>query len=711
MATQTTVLDAHEGSTQNGVIPQQRSDAASAILRRSEGASRRSGFRSDIEGLRAVAVIAVVLYHFRLLGLSGGYVGADIFFVISGYLITRQLVGKMGRFDESRRRTITKFYAGRFRRLFPAAALALGGTLILTRLFAPALQQTSIYTDAIFASIYSLNYRLAVTGTDYVHHGDTVSPLQHFWSLAVEEQFYLFWPALLAIVFLVFKTRWIRALLALLIVITVWSLYESYVVTNVAQPWAYFSLLTRAWELGAGALIAVAMVSGAKIPRLLGELLTVGGLALIGYSIFAFTDATVFPGVAAAVPVTGAAFVILGGTRQGLTSSALLAVGPMRFVGRVSYSWYLWHWPLLILAPYILKHELSLKERLILLALTLVVATQSFWIVEESTRVLALISWRWLTVGVVGALTMSLIAICLNINEPPLIGKAPGAASLASGASGSAAARVSGILAQSISTKSVPANLQPSLRAAPNDVSADYYNGCHQNYAYAVPPACAYGDVASKNVAVLFGDSHMEQWLPGFDLAGKGKHWKIINWTKSGCGFADISVFNKTLNRIYTECDKWRAAIVDRISVLHPALVVVSGREDVADGQVSVADWITASKRGIGKFTRAGITVDFLQDTGHLTSVVPECLAANLNAATRCTFSAAGSFIHPQLHQGLAAGMKSVGADVIDPEPWLCAEGTCPVIVGNLLVYRDDNHLTATFSRWLAPIMATILVK
>ena len=187
MVTQMTGLHARDVPIADGVIPHQRAEIAGIGVSGSSVTPTVSGFRPDIEGLRAIAVLAVVLYHFHLLALSGGYVGVDIFFVISGYLITRQLIGKMGKFDEPRRATITKFYAGRFRRLFPAAALTLLGTLLLTRIFAPVLQQTSIYTDAIFASVYSINYRLAITGTEYLHQGDAVSPLQHFWSLAVEE--------------------------------------------------------------------------------------------------------------------------------------------------------------------------------------------------------------------------------------------------------------------------------------------------------------------------------------------------------------------------------------------------------------------------------------------------------------------------------------------------------------------------------------------
>ena len=327
----------------------------------------------------------------------------------------------------------------------------------------------------------------------------------------------MFWPAILACVFLAFRNRWTRALPCLLVLGTIWSLYECYVVTARSQPWAYFSLSTRAWELGAGGLICVAGTAGARIPRLLGEALTVGGLALIGYSVFTFTDATVFPGLAALVPVAGAAMVILAGARPELVISRVLSVRPMQFIGRISYSWYLWHWPLLVLAPYVLGHPLTLGERVAVLGLSLLTATQSFWIVEEPMRILPLVTWRWLLVGLAGATTMSLIGLGLIATQPAVTGsgKATAAQSLTSGTGGSAAARISGVLSASIGTKVVPANLQPSLTAAPDDVASTHYNGCHQDYTYATPPACEYGDLQSKNVAVLFGDSHMEQWFPG----------------------------------------------------------------------------------------------------------------------------------------------------------------------------------------------------
>src|SRR6266480_1659009 len=232
-----------------------------STLRRSEGAGAPSGrhvrehslkpgkFRPDIEGLRAFAVLSVVLYHADLLGVHGGFVGVDVFFVISGFLITRLLLESVG---EHGIRALPTFYSRRIRRLLPAAMTVVVATLVAARLWAPPLSVRPIAIDGIFTTFYGLNYRLAVEGTQYLNQGNAASPLQHFWSLAVEEQFYLCWPVL--IVLMVFLGRRQRnALLGLMLAAIVLVSFDySVVLTRVDAPWAYFSMATRAWELGLG---------------------------------------------------------------------------------------------------------------------------------------------------------------------------------------------------------------------------------------------------------------------------------------------------------------------------------------------------------------------------------------------------------------------------------------------------------------------------
>jgi hypothetical protein len=382
----------------------------------------------------------------------------------------------------------------------------------------------------------------------------------------------------------------------------------------------------------------------------------------------------------------------------------------MRYVGQMSYSWYLWHWPMLVLAPDVIGHALGLTERLTLLLISFVVATQSFWVIENPTRLLPMNVGRWIAAGLIGAVALSVFAYTLTVTEPKLAGSGNAAAAVSIHGSGNGAlTAVSNALLAATVVKDVPRNLTPTLQQAPNDMAADHHNGCHADYTAVKQNACVYGDAAASRTAVLFGDSHMEQWFPAFDAAGRNSKWKIVNWTKSGCGFTDVGLYNASLNRPYTECANWRAATIARIISLRPTLVFLSGAEDLADGQATESQWVEGSQATARKFIAAGIKTAFIEDSPRPTSVIPDCVASNLTNVQRCTFTVQRSVIKPARHAALKAGLQATGATVIDPQPWLCVEGSCPVIVGNLLVYRDDNHLTATFSRWLAPVMSGLL--
>src|SRR5258708_802057 len=337
------------------------SESAPAGRHVREHPPRPPKFRPDMEGLRAFAVLAVVLYHADLLGVHGGFVGVDVFFVISGFLITRLLLESVG---EHGIRALPTFYTRRIRRLLPAAMTVVVATVVAARFWAPPLSVGPISIDGIFTTFYGLNYRLAVEGTQYLNEGSAVSPLQHFWSLAVEEQFYLCWPIL--IVLIVFLGRRHRnALLGLLLAAVVLaSFYYSVILTRVDAPWAYFSLATRAWELGLGALVAL---GAAQLARLPGSIALTGGwlaLAAVLAAAFVYNGRTPYPGSAAALPVVGATVLIACGCAVQRGVGVLLGVRPLQFAGRMSYSWYLWHWPMLVIAPIILGHALASPQPL-----------------------------------------------------------------------------------------------------------------------------------------------------------------------------------------------------------------------------------------------------------------------------------------------------------------------------------------------------------
>ncbi len=351
----------------------------------------RDGFRPDVEGLRAIAVTLVALCHAGVPGLEGGFIGVDVFFVISGYLITSLLL--RGVTEKSWGPLLRNFYARRARRILPAATLTLIVTLFASYHYLGFLRGDEVARDATWCSLFVGNFRFALDGTNYLAAQEPPSPLQHFWSLGVEEQFYFLWPAVLLLVAAVGKRVPLRIRLgAALGSIFVASLAWSVIQTNSNPTWAYFSPLTRAWELAAGALICVSLPLLSKVPTTLGSALSWLGLAGIVASALLINASTPFPGIAALGPVAATSLAIAGGITAGrLGAVYLLGVRPFQFLGMLSYSFYLWHWPVLIIAAEYHGSSLSVGHNLVLLLVALVISVVTFYSVEHPLR-----SWRLL---------------------------------------------------------------------------------------------------------------------------------------------------------------------------------------------------------------------------------------------------------------------------------------------------------------------------
>ena len=395
--------------------------------RRSSPASGRAvlpqkQFRSDIEGLRAVAVIAVVFFHAGVPGVGGGYIGVDVFFVVSGFLITGLLwreastTGTVG---------LATFYGARARRLLPAAVTVLVATCVASVVLLPPLQARSVIGDGIASALYAGNYRFAIQGTDYLTADAPPSPLQHYWSLGVEEQFYLLWPAL------IIGTAWLLARLArrtgvgasrsvapyvlVLGVLATVSFMVSLAWTDTWPSWAYFSLPTRAWELAVGGLIALTATAWRHLPGPSAAVVGWGGLALIVVTCTQIGEETPYPGTTALLPVLGTALVIGAGcATTELGVGRVLSKPAMRAIGRLSYSWYLWHWPVLLLAPALVGQPLGLAGRLAMVVVSFVLAILTLHLVENPVRFatgLTASAQRSLVAG--GVLTALAVAACL----------------------------------------------------------------------------------------------------------------------------------------------------------------------------------------------------------------------------------------------------------------------------------------------------------
>ncbi len=662
----------------------------------------RAAHRRDIEGLRAVAVLLVVLYHCGVGLLGGGYVGVDVFFVISGFLITGLLLREV---TATGRISIVGFYARRFLRLLPAAVLVTAATVAAAIVWLPPLRGPQIALDGLFATVYGVNYRLAAVGTEYLNADAVPSPLQHFWSLAVEEQFYVVWPLLLIAAFAVYRRRGIAIALGAVVVVSfalsVWQ-------TGADSTWAYFGLHTRAWELGVGALIAVL---GLRLPRRIATALTAGGLGAIALAAVLFTAQTPFPGYAAALPVAGAAAVLLGGVTA---PSGLLSEPPLQVIGRLSYSWYLWHWPFLMIGPAALGVRPGTGVNLALAAGALVAAALTYALVENPVRHLRALRERpWRAVGCGLAVTVLTAAGYLAVARSGVAERDP--------STGHVAPVLSAItpqaLADGAATPSVPDNLTPSLRAAAADQAQLYRDGCSGGFTdTSIKQPCAYGDLAAEHTVVLFGDSHAGHWFPAVQRVAEERRWRLVVVTKSACSAASVRIFQAKLNRPYDECVAWREKAWEHIAALRPAAVVMTsaaaGGTLVDDSGAQVTDpgyadrtWVDGWSASADRLARTGAKVYLIEDSPYQAGNTTECLSVHPQDPQACVASAGSALPEPERRRAISAALRAKGVTVIDPLPWFCTARACPVIVGNVLVYRDASHVTATYSRLLAPLL------
>lgn len=690
----------------------------------------RSSFRPDIEGLRAVAVLLVLAYHARVPGLTGGYIGVDVFYVVSGFLITGLIVRELqatGRLD------LPAFYARRARRLLPAALVVIAATVVASAIILPPLRMVDVAGDAAAASLYVSNVRFAAQATDYLQAELDPSPLLHFWSLGVEEQFYLFWPALLFAV--AGRRTSVRRIGVTIVVIAVISLALSIVWTSTEAPLAFFLLPARAWELAVGAGLALAAGRIARIPSVAATAAVVVGLAMIAIGAVTFGLATPFPGTAALLPVAGAALVIAGGLRQPLGPvSRLVAIPPMRWIGGISYSLYLWHWPLLVLPAAAVGAPLPGPVRLGLVGLAFVLAEASRRWVEDPIRhgrVSMLRPSRSLAAA--GAVSLVVAGIALGTGRlvaPPQVAGGVGQVELdlptpaptlfpTPGSSQTPGATATSSLDPSLAPTPagpVPNDLVPSLAAVRDDIPVIYADACHADQRTTTPLRCVYGRPEASTTVVLIGDSHAAHWFPTLERLARERDWRLVSLTKSACPVADLPVYNIAFKREYTECATWRDAVLARIADERPSLVVLSesrGQTLWVDGEaVPSADrldlWTAGLRRSIRAIEDVAERVVVIGDTPDPVGDPPVCLSDNLDNALACA-TPASEALAPTYTAAERAVSAGTGATFIDPTTWLCPSEPCPAIIGRVLVYRDGHHMTTPFASALAPYLEPLL--
>jgi peptidoglycan/LPS O-acetylase OafA/YrhL len=632
-------------------------------------------FRADVEGLRAVAIAIVVLAHARLGFAAGGYVGVDVFFVISGFLITQLLVGEL---DRSGRVSVARFYARRVKRLLPQALTVIAAVVVAASLLLSPLEADVVAHDVVAAGAYAMNWHLSAEAVDYFHSGEAARPLDHLWSLAVEEQFYAVWPWLLL------ALAWVSRRALPLAVAAIAAVSFAYAVASVhaAPEAAYYSAFGRAWELGLGALLAV-------LPRVrLAPVVAWFGLAAIAAAVLTFGAATPFPGPAALVPTLGAAAVIAAGTPL-----RVLTFPPMRWLGRVSYAWYVWHWPVLVFAG-----AGSAGGRSLVALLSLVPAWLTYRWIETPLRHSTLHvrrPWTTLAAGLAGPAAVVGIGLALSagLSSPPALAAA-----------------------EAVGAPALGRQLQRSataLRPRPRDASADrghaYADGCLVEMGEVRSPACVYGDRRSRKTVVLFGDSHAMQWFPALEATARRRHWRLVELTKGGCPPPLVRILFPGSPRQDPSCDVWRESALKRIERERPALVVVgmSMRYTVLDGERRLARGESTRALGAGyapalaRLRAAAGRVAVLTDVPRPPEDIPSCVSGAMRQLRRCAFARGPALANAFAIRDAAARVP--GIETVDATDHFCLPDLCPAVVGDVLVYRNSGHITASYMKTLGP--------
>ena len=694
-------------------------------------------FRPDVQGLRAVAVGLVVSAHVTGWP-SGGFIGVDVFFVISGFLITSLLVRERAR---TGRISFRGFYARRARRLLPAAFATLAATLAAAHVVFLSGRFQETVTDVIWAALFGANINFARQGTDYFNLTAAPSMVQHFWSLAVEEQFYLVWPSLILLAFAVPASRGrhrvtrpdegnrrLVRLGLLLGAVTAASFAWSVHATSASPVTAYFSTFTRAWELGVGALVAVSALQLQRVPAPLRAALAWAGLLVIMMSAFLIDERTPFPGSAAALPVLGAAALLAwGSTPGGPGTRWALGSATAGFVGAISYSLYLWHWPVVVVAGVLLTpgSDLFYASALVI---SFALATVSYYCIEQPVLHT---NWllgdrprdaahsrpvfrRALAVGSVAAVLAVAAAVAVTVVPRDSSGDAQVDAARAAAQANAAAAADGGPaltpLQEEIQEATLatewPEDLDPGLEDMPGYLTKQWDEGC-LHIGESNLDKCRQGDPDAEQTLAVLGDSFAAAWVPALSEGLVPQGWSVQPLTFGLC--PNISTLTYFANEPFDGCVEHREWAIQQILDNPPTVVALSHawRAQLPRGADRPSVYLEGLTDVVRRVQASGARVVILGAPPGSASL-QDC-PTSLNSPGDCLQGPADTFA-TQLASEREVAART-GAEAVNPEAWFCVNGLCPTFVDSTPVYADGAHMTAEYSRKIAAEVAQVIAR
>jgi len=701
--------------------------------RKSSWPDPAEGFRTDIEGLRGLSVLLVVLFHIEINAFSGGYIGVDVFFVISGYLLTSLFFGEI---KEKNQVNVSAFFSRRVRRLLPASVTTILATILLAWILLSPFGVEAVIKDAFGASTYSMNFLLLQQSTDYLNAQSSPSVFQHYWSLAVEEQFYFFWPFVFAGIA---KLKIPREKCAYpMIMIVAVSLWLSIYISESNESLAFFMLPTRAWEMAFGALLACYRSKILQLGQRFIEILAIAGLSAILFPTFIYDDFTLYPSWRAIFPVLGTGFIIAS---AGSSLSNWLSSPSLIFLGKYSYGWYLWHWPFICLANTYFDENNRIVVNAIAALISLPIAILSHRTIETPVRKLNLFVHKP-SKGVIFGILLTLVSVVLVFTAFVLRPKESIQLSSEQNQIPITIIQRDEIVTDTETSKDSPektetndqTNNEPEfnedasvetiiidegvrnhyqlleagskLQYLPDSVGLGgnkprIYGSnprCHVTNAAQASPPCLYGELDSKRTMVLFGDSHAATWFPLFNYVAEEFGWRLISRTKSSCFAEELEFPLYGVDRKYSECFGWKKWVQEELAENQVDLIIVATkRKDVPviNEYFSVEEWndgLASSLRTLGSFAPQ---VVLMGATPYMENHVRECITSSEDIS-KChsMFEKAIPTDYQELEEAAAVKTNTVYVPTVD---LLCTKTICPSVVGNNVTYMDRQHLTRDF--------------
>lgn len=641
-------------------------------------------FRPEIQGLRAIGSLLVAIYHIWIERVSGG---VDVFFVISGFLILGSLINQA---ENGRSIDLTQFATNLAIRLLPLALLVVAAILAMAPLILPATRWHNVLIDAGASTVYLENWRLAFRAVNYLNREEALSPFQHYWAMSIQGQFYLIFGILLFII-VKYQSKFARAgvssisvVAALLVVSLLYSIYF----TNLRQPFTYFDTFARVWEFALGGLLAQIVarpLASARLRLIMGWV----GLSAVLSCGMLLDVSTGFPGYMALWPTTGACLVIYAGqTGSRFGADHLLSSTVFTYLGRISYALYLWHWPVLVFyLSYANVYHAGAWGGAAVLVTSFILAAFSTWLVEDLWR-LNRQAGLGRNARVIGA-QLAIIAVMIvggygferrataserRIAVPSKV--YPGA---------TVASRVHG---------AANAQILPSGIWAHKDRPKNMTSKCHQTFSGTEASTCEFGDPNGAHLLIIVGGSHSAHWLTAMQGALRGEGWRIVTMTKSSCLF--LLEGGSQVADPRQACAKWNQNAMAKILQLRPTVVFTTSTRAQSGKEKVPPSW----QDTVGLLNQADIPVLAIRDTPWMNFDVAECVATKGADAIDCRRARNLMLAGENPAQNLG---RSDMIQHVDMSDQFCDDVWCYPVTGNVLMYFDKHHMTATYGKTIAP--------